>query len=451
MTLGRHWPLGITVAVLASGVVGVLLTLQTGSVVPLLLPVGLVGVAVIGPRLFSDPVSVISLLLVFIVNCDYFHVVGKISLDVLISSLLLWAILIRNSLDTRKILFQSTAEKLFIAYLVVTFISLLLSVSPLASIKRWGRDFEFLILFSFLLSVPLTTTHFRRLTMATMLSAILPCIIGLLGLWLGIESLLGRNTPISDTVSVPRISSTLPHAVIFALYLGVTSVITLSFLIDGRFFKRRWLLPLFILQVVVLYMTYGRTGWGGFVFGVAALLWLRGRRWVLLIGAPLALIAFSIMLPSFIGRWAVALEDDADANSLIFRIQLWQSALELFPNRPIFGSGPGTFVQYVAFRGGYAPHQTWIGVLVETGIAGMITFVALLAGLFRTMWRRYKLSPPGSDPLLEGVFAVWIGLLGASLTQHTFALPSYGVYVWVLTAIALRDDSIFKPRLINGK
>lgn len=437
----------ITVAVLLSGIAGLILARQIGNPAPIFLPCAIVGLAVLVPRIFTDPVSVIAILLLVIVNFDYFKVIGSLTLDVVISSVLLWALLVRNGLERRRVRIRLPVEKLLLIFILLGFVSLCLSVSPLQSIKRWGRDFEFFFIFIFMLSVPLSVAHYRRLTAATIISSVLPCLIGLAGLIFGIDELLGRETPISGTVMVPRIKSTLAHPVLFSMYLGVTSTITLSFLLNGRFFKRFWLLPIFILQIVVLYLTYGRSGWGIFLIGSVALFWMRGNRWILLLGAPVVVVAVIMFLPDFIDRWSMALATNTGANSMLFRITLWLEALSRFPERPLFGSGPGTFVEYINFRGGFAPHQLWIGVLIENGAIGLAAFLAFLGTMFGTLWRRYRLFPPGTDPLLEGVFAVWLGLLGASFTEHVFAVPMFGIYLWVLTAIAIRSDSVFHPPL----
>jgi O-antigen ligase len=441
----RYWVIGLSILVIVLGLIGLSGSLKFGNPLMIFLPVAVLAIALVIPGFMRDPVTILAIFLLLVVNFNFVKIFGPLNLDVVASGILLWAVVVRLGLTKPRRLFRGSIEKIFIAFLVVSFISVLLSVSPVTSLKRWGRDLEYLMLFSFLLTVPLAAVHFKRITMATMLSTLIPCILGLIGLLFGVEALLGDETPLSESEVTVRIVSTLSHATIFSLYLGIMAVLTLSFLLDGRFFKRIWLLFLFLLQIVVMYLTFGRGGWGLFIVGVVTLFWLRGQRWLLIAGLPASFAAFLFLLPSFIDRWTMAAAGSNKANSLLWRFGLWAHTLERFPERPLFGSGPDTFIDYINFERGYAAHHGWLGLLIECGLVGLTAYALLVFFTIRTLVKKYRLTPPKSDPLIEAVIAIWVGMLVAAMIGDVWASPAICVYLWVLTAIALRKDSIFDP------
>lgn len=88
------------------------------------------------------------------------------------------------------------------------------------------------------------------------------------------------------------------------------------------------------------------------------------------------------------GSW-----DDAYGSS---RLLIWRSCLELVPERPLFGGGPGTlplrldirFSRYVEETGNTLrsyvdnAHNEYLSYLVNTGAAGLAAYLALLAAVF---------------------------------------------------------------------
>jgi O-antigen ligase len=430
-------PLAIAGLLLATA--GLLWWLQ--SPVVLLLPATLLAVPVLARRFFSeDPIPVLVLFLLAIVHLDFFKVGGTgISLDVLLSAILVWALLLRI-MATGMRLGHHPVERFYLLFLGVMLASVLLSVAPAQSFKRWGRELEYLVLFSFLVSYPLTAGEKRGLAAAVVASSFLVCVLGIAGYVLAYPPFLGKSAYLgAGRGYVLRTSATLSHPVTLSLYLAFVAVLTFSFLVSGRTFRRKWLAPLFALQVLTLYLTFGRSGWGAFVIGIAALLWIRRQRRFLFLGVPFLFYVLWKAVPTLQERWATATAV-GEENSLLWRLGLWAHALRIFPKRPVFGSGPGTFIEYVAYQTGYAPHQTWIGLLVETGILGLAAFVALTLVVGWHLRRRLREAGPRRDPLLEGTTAAWVGLLAASLTANVFSLPSVIVYLWVSLALALRRD-----------
>lgn len=437
---------GVMIAAAVLCAAALALTAGLRSPLPLFLPAAVIATLLLARGVFTAPVTVLCVFLLIVVNLDFVKLGGsRLTLDVALSAALLWALLVRVLLEGRR-LFGTTVERAYLVFLGVMLVSTILSVSPLLSVKRWGRELQQLIVFSFLLVVPLTLRDRRRMVATILISSVFPCVLGLIGLVFHIAPLLGAETPIGSGERVLRITSTLSHPVTFALYLSLVATMTLSYLWDGRWFARRWLAGLLALQLVTLYLTFGRTGWAAFIVSCVALIALRGRTRLLWIGAPIVAVGVWRLLPTFLGRWSMALEVSHE-NSFLWRLGLWAFALRRFPERPIFGSGPGTFLEYISYQTGFSPHQTWVGLLIEVGITGALAFAVLLILTGGRLLRQRRAQLPEHDPLREGVIAVWIGLVVASFGSYTFALPSVVVYFWALAALALRSDAGATPEV----
>ncbi|MBD3161335.1 MAG: hypothetical protein GF346_03955 [Candidatus Eisenbacteria bacterium] len=427
----------LLVLVVLASLAGALLAASSGSVVPLLIPAAVLAVPVLGRRVLSDPVWVLCLFLLVVVNLDFFKVGATgLTLDVLLSSALLWALLVRGLLGDQPVRLDAV-QKLFLFFLAVTFLSCLIGVAPVQSIKRWGRDLQYAVFLIFLLSVPLGPRKTKWIVGAVIASSLIPCLLGLAALFVDLPALYGQPTPVGGGREVDRLTVTLSHPVTLALYLGVTATLTLGCLLDGRWFRRIWLCPVLALQLLILFRTYGRTGWAAFLVALVALLWLRGHRRMLLAGLPAALVWLYFAVPSFTGRWSMALEGGQE-NSMLWRLGLWNHALGLFPDRPLFGSGPGTFIDYVAYGKGFSAHQTWVGLLIETGVLGTVAFLVLQIAVGRALWRRHREEGPRGSPLPGVMLAVWWGFFAASFTAYVYSLPAVMVYFWTMVALALR-------------
>jgi O-antigen ligase len=403
---------------------------------------GIVLAAVVAPRMISRPALVLAGFLLIAVNLDHFRMGGAgVSADILLSAVLVYGLVVRAGLRRTERGWRTPAvswiEKAFAVYLGFTFLSVVLSVSPLESVKRFAREIEYLIIFAFVLHAALEAEDRNRIVKAIVWSSLVPCLLGFAGLAFDVPSLLGRMAPVGQERFVARISSTLSHPVTLALYLGVTITLSISLFLEGKLFRRRHLAILLAIQTAALYLTYGRSGWIAVFAALVALLWLRGRKKLVLLGIPVAVAALLVFLPEFRERWTPALEATQE-NSMLWRVSLWLHALGVFTERPFFGSGPGTFLEHVAFSRGYASHQTWIGLLVETGVFGALAFLILLLTTLRSMWKAFQDRLPGRDPVLEAALASWIGFTVASLASEPFGLPSVVIYLWVLAALGLR-------------
>ncbi len=177
-----------------------------------------------------------------------------------------------------------------------------------------------------------------------------------------------------------------------AMYISICMLISVSkVLCDKRKLKKNRYLFLItsILALWALVLTTKRAHLTFGIIGSASMVVLarnknRGFRFlVLLIIAFIALSVFqNIALQD--SRLAIVIErfqqDDGDtAGFTSGRIFLWNYALQLWGQSPLFGNGWGSFF-YLWYNGdtSVGAHNIYLQLLAETGLLGLITYFALL-------------------------------------------------------------------------
>lgn len=245
----------------------------------------------------------------------------------------------------------------------------------------------------------------------------------------------GRGVVEADGVT--RIAATYPSANQLALVLGRA----LPWLLALVWFGGRWRPPALVGAVgvaVALALTFSRGGWIAGAAGVAVVAWgLGGRRWVGLIGAPLALLA---LLATFALR---------GRETALFRVQLWQSALAMIRDHPLLGVGLDNFLylyqqRYVrpealAEANLSHPHNLVLHFWLELGLLGLAAALWLLWRAARLVAR---LSGPANDRWTR---AVALGAAGSladfvvhGMLDNSYFLPDLAIVFWLTLALLER-------------
>ena len=250
-----------------------------------------------------------------------------------------------------------------------------------------------------------------------------------------------------------------------------------GFLFDRQYNRTQKLFAaiLFVILVAGLYFSYSRAAWISVVvaLGVALILLLKIKfRWVFLMLA-LLIVAFFYFQNEIL--WSLEKnKQDSSANfvehvesisnitsdaSNLERINRWQSAIRMFEQRPFWGWGPGTY-QFI-----YAPfqktqnktiistnagdkgtaHSEYIGPLSESGVLGLLSFLAIVFMVGYTAVKVYKRSNKREIKLLTLIYFLGLityfihGALNNFLDTDKCSIP-----FWSFTAIIVALDIYHK-------
>ncbi len=215
-----------------------------------------------------------------------------------------------------------------------------------------------------------------------------------------------------------------------------------------------------VAMTIALVMTAGRAGMFGAIGGLAILAiaalrlrlheidaWAFVRRYYrpafwLVTGASILLLCLFVIIGtaldirhfdqhSYLYTWLYTFNlrqrPDLIAKG---RFSIWETALLMIKDNPIFGIGVGRifrlFAGYNRLAGGafedarFSAHNTFLNVTAELGIVGLLTWLALLIATFTAGWRAVKQAAVARDGaaawLALGAFA---GLCGYTLTMMT--------------------------------
>jgi O-antigen ligase len=196
---------------------------------------------------------------------------------------------------------------------------------------------------------------------------------------------------------------------------------------------------LLVVFTVALILSFTRAAWVSLVGALALFLILRFRiKWQYIVGIfVVALLYVVVSWTDIVMQLEQNRQDTSDdlaehissiSNistdaSNLERLNRWNSAFRMFEERPILGFGPGTY----SFM--YAPyqlssektiistnagdmgnaHSEYIGPLAESGVLGMLTFLAVSIAIVATGWKVYANMEPG--PRRAALLAVLLGLV----------------------------------------
>lgn len=95
----------------------------------------------------------------------------------------------------------------------------------------------------------------------------------------------------------------------------------------------------------------------------------------------------SLVPESSVERLSTASTSIASGN-LNGRVAIWEQGLDVFAERPLLGVGAGAFREAIDL--GRAPHNTFVSVLVDLGLVGLLLFLGVLATVVYQLFRQHK-------------------------------------------------------------
>ena len=191
-----------------------------------------------------------------------------------------------------------------------------------------------------------------------------------------------------------------------------------------------------------LLFALSRGGYAAFLVGIIYLGLVRNR--FVLIGVVVFLSMWQGFVPPAV-RERVLMTDENGMmdHSAASRLSLWEEAMQVFQADPIFGTGFNTYA-YGSHVGGYGDtHNVFVKVLVETGLVGLLLFLAIFCKLFKIGFRLYRTA---TDSFLK---SIGLGLSGLMLTA--FVANMFGDrwmyfeitgYTYAFAALAVRAQQI---------
>jgi O-antigen ligase len=187
----------------------------------------------------------------------------------------------------------------------------------------------------------------------------------------------------------------------------------------------KWPLAACALVIAVsLVLGYTRSMWAGTALGVAYLVWLRDKRWLLI--APIPIVLLLWLNPAGIGGRIMSIQKPAgDVDSNRFRGICRVTGVAMIKAHPWFGLGPQQiapqFKQYIPADvprplppGAYVHlHNVYLQYAAERGIPALIAFLWWLG---KMLWDFVRVRR--KDWVIYGAIAVMLTVLSAGWYEH---------------------------------
>ncbi|MBE9079967.1 putative bicarbonate transporter, IctB family [Romeria aff. gracilis LEGE 07310] len=290
-------------------------------------------------------------------------------------------------------------------------------------------------------------------------TAAIVSVYGIRQYYFGAEALATWSDPETNLSQSTRVYSYLGNPNLLAGYLmPAVGFSAAAFFVWPKWVPKGLAVVLWGISSVCLILTRSRGGWLGFValsFVLMVLLvyWLNPlstafwRRWALplLLGASAAVVVAAVLFVPSVQERVLTMFAGREDSSNNFRINVWESVVNMIRARPIIGIGPGNEAFNKVYPLFQKPNYTalsaysiYLETAVEAGILGILSFAWLIGVSFYQSWvqinrLRQRLEPQGY--WLMAAIAVQIGLLVQGAVDTIWYRPQVSTLWWLLMAL----------------
>jgi O-antigen ligase len=236
------------------------------------------------------------------------------------------------------------------------------------------------------------------------------------------------------TIGVPNVAGA---------YLSILLACAVSLLFTNPGRAHKWLaMAVLGFGGVALIFTFSRGAWIALIVALTVICYSVWHRRGLSLKVPIAVLVVSTLLYlPFHSLISQRLFGD-DKGSAEVRIPLMKLAYRVIADNPVRGVGTNNFAvamdRYLTpeFRHTwlFTVHNKYLLILAETGIGGLLAYLAFLLGTARTGWQCWKLQEPLLSPLALGFVG---GIVGNMVHQavDVFHIRAIQELLWLVAGL----------------
>ncbi len=267
-----------------------------------------------------------------------------------------------------------------------------------------------------------------------------------LALWSDPDSEMGNFTRVYSFLGNPNLlSSYLMPAVAYSL-MAIFSWVGM--------YRKALAVVMFVVNLACVAFTFSRGGWIGLVlmFGTMALLmgyWMNvyRRKWVLptIVGSLVGVIFVGVVLVPPIRNRVLSMFVGRGDSSNNFRMNVWQSVIDMIRAKPVLGIGPGNdafnkvYPLYARTRfTALSAYSVLLEICVETGLVGLSCFLWLLVVTFTqggVQLQRLRSARDAQGFWVIGAIGAMVGLFGQGVVDTVWYRPQVNTLWWMAVAI----------------
>lgn len=215
-------------------------------------------------------------------------------------------------------------------------------------------------------------------------------------------------------------------------------------MIESKGKKRILNIAAFVLFFFNLIFSSTRGSWLGFAAGLFVIFVLKYRK-------KIKYLAIAFILGMFVPFVRKRVLSVFDMNSLTNheRLKLWKTGLLMFKEHKLFGLGSGNYDAYYhdyimkhrdlyLGRNHFTVHNSYLRVLAELGIIGMLFFTIVYAALVKITYDVYKSHGKCANIALA-MIGFWAAYLFQNFFNNLMFIPQLAVLPWIMTALLYKS------------
>ena len=319
-------------------------------------------------------------------------------------------------------------------------LSIVFSVHPARSLRCLKGDW-ILLFYPVLVQSLRGSKDVRRAYLALLGSSTLVALYAIWQIFFGVDLL--RHRSLESIGGVYIATGLFGHHLTYGGHVLITATLAVVFASQAAR-RRTRAAGIAVIQVLGAIASFARTAWIGLAAGGFALIVGsrgRNRRNGLLLLAVVGLLMLAI--PPVRHRLSDVLSFGDDP-----RVRLWQTALRIWRDHPLFGAGLGSFkTQFPIYKvpGVYMatghPHNDLLNILVHSGLLGLAAFAFIWFRFFREMrfaWIRLPAADERRPLALAGII-VAVAFFVGGLGQCFLTDEEVGTLFWFVAAASIGD------------
>jgi putative inorganic carbon (hco3(-)) transporter len=238
--------------------------------------------------------------------------------------------------------------------------------------------------------------------------------------WDGPIHIYADLAPLTGTM---RIGGTVGSPNTAGAYFSLLLAIAAGLLLTQTKFMRKWLaVAVLAFGSVALILTFSRGGWIALATAIALICFFARRQHRSSMKLPITILVILAMIYLPFHNLISARMFGDDKGSAESRIPLDKLAFRIIEDHPLLGIGANNFTvvmdHYLTseFRSEwlYTVHNTYLLIWTESGIFGLLAYLAFLIGTLRMGWQCWNFGDPLLSPL---ALAFMAGIAGHMLHQ----------------------------------
>ena len=371
-----------------------------------------------------------------------FSTIGGIYLQQAFKPLLLLTILawFLGTLHLREIKFVNSSQHYLIAsFIVVALISVFFADNLDRAMSMTGSYLKLFLFYFIAIMIVSSRSEIKPILWIMVIAGSLAALIGLYQTFFGAAADSQGQTNFLLSTRTETLTHDPNYLALITVPLIPLAVGLLK--IDKSLLRKIFLTGLIAILAGTTILTLSRMGMLCLFFLLIMILYKERRHKKLVISAILAFILMIFLIPENVIEGVRIFQDFRGDDSVQQRLRILNGGFNMFLDHPIFGVGIGNFLtQSLHYTNTLLPrlaHNTFLEIMAEMGIFGLVIFVAIIFYTLKDMSQLQKFYQAQQDEqFLEFIRSIRISFL-VFLVGSLFLTAGPITTFWMLVALTV--------------